>query len=200
MRAGKPPPTFDELAKPLHDDLVEFDEDTDYATDRVFTWRLLRTASTHKLALLSRMSAIRKSSDLFKLLKEDDEAKQKKFKEDENKKARESSAADSPQIDRLAKEGDADEEELPQQSKKKAKRAGSAADEDEEEGKEEGKEEGEEEGEEEGQEEGEEKGDGKSPTAAAMDEDDGDKAQSTADNDADLKDEPAEEDSEEGAV
>lgn len=76
MRAGKLPPTFDELVQPLRNDLIEFEDDVDFATDHVFAWRMLRSAAMSKLGLLSRFVGITKASELFKVVDEDQKSRE----------------------------------------------------------------------------------------------------------------------------
>jgi THO complex subunit 1 len=76
MRAGKLPPTFDELVQPLRNDLIEFEDDVDFATDHVFAWRMLRSAAMSKLGLLSRFVGVTKASELFKVVDEDQKSRE----------------------------------------------------------------------------------------------------------------------------
>jgi THO complex subunit 1 len=81
MRAGRLPPTFDELVQPLRNDLIEFEDDVDFTTDHVFAWRLLRGAATSKLGLLSRFVGVTKASEVFKILDDDQKSREKRAAE-----------------------------------------------------------------------------------------------------------------------
>jgi THO complex subunit 1 len=97
MRAGRAAPTFDELLQPLRNDLVEFEDDVDFTTDHVFSWRLMRGAACNKLGLLTRLVGLTKASDVFKVVDQDAQARDAKLK---------SSAAGDKKNEDDEKEGD----------------------------------------------------------------------------------------------
>ena len=115
MRAGRAAPTFDELLQPLRNDLVEFEDDVDFTTDHVFSWRLMRGAACNKLGLLTRLVGLTKASDVFKVVDQDAQARDAKLK---------SSAAGEKKNEDDEKEGD-------EQKKKNDEEDGLGNDEDE---------------------------------------------------------------------